>query len=124
MCPPRVILLEDDDFVRRSEEQLLGEWGATLIASGASVEEVLAAASASAMSPDAIVSDYDLGTETGTQAIIRIRDKYQACIPALVITGRFEDAAASLNGLQNVTVFVKPLRPARLRQALTRAISS
>jgi signal transduction histidine kinase len=61
MCPPRVILLEDDDFVRRSEEQLLGEWGATLIASGASVEEVLAAASASAMCPDAIVSDSTWG---------------------------------------------------------------
>jgi CheY-like chemotaxis protein len=116
--------LEDDDYVRHSEEQLLHAWGATLLASGGDVEEVINAASASTLVPNAIVSDYDLGGDTGARAIVRIRERYQACIPALVITGRFEDAAASLNELENVTVFVKPVRPARLRQALGRAVSS
>jgi len=66
--------------------------------------------------PDLIVSDYRLrGEENGIEVVARLREEFNADIPALIITGdtgpdRLREAQAS--GLH---ILHKPLNPAKLR---------
>jgi CheY-like chemotaxis protein len=114
----RALLVEDDNYIRESQDQLLRDWGVELVGSGASLEEVLSATNCD-KTPDIIISDFDLGQRAnGAEVIAAVRAKYERCIPALVVTGKFDDAAASLVGIENVKVYAKPLSPTRLRWAL------
>jgi DNA-binding NtrC family response regulator len=114
----RAVLVEDDNYIRDSEDQLLKDWGVDLVGCGASLDEVLSRTSADNV-PDIIISDFDLGDcENGADVIVALRSKYNRCIPALVITGKFDDAAVSLAAFENVKVYPKPLSPSRLRWAL------
>jgi signal transduction histidine kinase len=114
----RAVLVEDDNYIRDSEDQLLKDWGVDLVGCGASLDEVLSRTSADNV-PDIIISDFDLGDcENGADVIVALRSKYNRCIPALVITGKFDDPAVSLAAFENVKVYPKPLSPSRLRWAL------
>ncbi len=114
----RVLVIEDDEFVRRAMLTLLRDWGCECV--GASdVEEALE--QASNLRPQVIVSDYRLREgRTGVQAIAAVRQTMGEDLPALLITGdtapdRLREAMAS-----GVALFHKPVWPSQLYQGLAR----
>lgn len=89
-----IVLLEDDDLVRRATERMLRRFGAEVV-SGTSSREVLAAISARNLSPTCVIADYWLTRDedglTATQAVCEAAD---SAIPGMIVTGDLSDEVA------------------------------
>ena len=69
--------------------------------------------------PDLIVADYQLGVqENGIALIERIRARFAAPIPAVLLTGYGGDEHRAPAAARAIHVLEKPVKPARLRLAL------
>ena len=110
-----ILIVDDEPDVRESMLTLLGKWRCEVVAAE-SCEAMLEKLVSVKRIPDLIVSDYRLkGQETGIEVIARLREEFNAQVPALLITGdtgmeQLREAEES--GLH---VLHKPLNPARLR---------
>jgi two-component system, sensor histidine kinase len=110
-----ILVVDDEPDVRDSMLALLGKWRCEVIAAGSCTEMLEKLVSVQRM-PDLIVSDYRLrGEESGIEVVARLREEFNAQVPALLITGdtgmeQLREAEES--GLH---VLHKPLNPSRLR---------
>jgi signal transduction histidine kinase/CheY-like chemotaxis protein len=110
-----ILIVDDEPDVRESMLTLLGKWRCEVVAAE-SCEAMLEKLVSVKRIPDLIVSDYRLkGQETGIEVIARLREEFNAQVPALLITGdtgmeQLREAEES--GLH---VLHKPLNPSRLR---------
>lgn len=110
-----ILLVDDEPDVRDSMLSLLGKWRCEVIAAE-SCAEMLEKLVSVHRTPDVIVSDYRLkGEENGIEVVARLREEFNAQVPALLITGdtgmeQLREAEAS--GLH---ILHKPLNPSRLR---------
>ena len=110
-----ILVVDDEPDVRDSMLALLGKWRCEVVAAG-SCAEMLEKLVSVQRAPDLIVSDYRLrGEENGIEVVARLREEFNAQVPALLITGdtgmeQLREAEAS--GLH---VLHKPLNPSRLR---------
>ena len=110
-----ILVVDDEPDVRESMMVLLGRWRCEVVAAE-SCEELLQKLIHVQRIPDLIVSDYRLkGGETGIDVVARLREEFNAQVPALLITGdtgieQLREAEES--GLH---VLHKPLNPSRLR---------
>jgi CheY-like chemotaxis protein len=101
---------------------ILRNWGCKVIA-GESLEAVLANIDEKSPAPDLIISDYRLaGKGTGIDAIMRLREKLGANVPAFLISGdtapeRLRDA--SEHGFH---LLHKPVPPMQLRAMLNQLL--
>ncbi len=79
-------LIEDDQHALMSLAKLLQSWGCEVscFSNGQALRHRLAKMN---LSPDLIVSDYQLKNETGIELIAMLRSQHQKLIPALVLTG-------------------------------------
>ncbi len=113
----RVLCVDNDARILESLRLLLEGWGCNVVAIAASSEPDIGPGS---LRPDAILADYHLDSETGLEAIARLRDRFGRDIPAVLITAdrsaEVREAAARLE----VPLLNKPVRPAMLRAALAR----
>jgi signal transduction histidine kinase/CheY-like chemotaxis protein len=110
-----ILVVDDEQDVRDSMVSLLGKWRCEVIAAD-SCSEMLGKLVSVQRMPDLIVSDYRLrGAENGIDVVARLREEFNAQVPALLITGdtgieQLREAEES--GLH---VLHKPLNPSRLR---------
>jgi two-component system, sensor histidine kinase len=110
-----ILLIDDEIDVRDGMQSLLSRWRCNVVAASSSAE-ILEKVSGLERLPDLIVADYRLrGEETGIQVVERLREEFNAEIPALIVTGdtgpdRLREVQAS--GLH---ILHKPLNPSRLR---------
>jgi CheY-like chemotaxis protein len=110
-----ILIVDDEPDVRDSMLALLGKWRCEVIAAE-SCGQMLEKLVAIKRLPDLIVSDYRLsGGENGIDVVARLREEFNAQVPALLITGdtgleQLREAEES--GLH---VLHKPLNPSRLR---------
>jgi signal transduction histidine kinase len=82
-----ILIVDDEADVRFGAEALLREWGCRT-ASAASVEEVRARLEEEIRFPDAVITDYRLGSrETGLEAIAAVREYTCERTPAVIVTG-------------------------------------
>ena len=82
-----IVVVEDEAAVLEGMRVLLEGWGAEVVA-GASVRETMESLEPLARAPDLIVADYRLRDgNVGTQAIIAVRDRFRARIPAIIVSG-------------------------------------
>lgn len=82
-----IVLLEDDELVRRATERMLRRFGAEVIV-GSSSAEVLAALSARTLVPTSVIADYWLTRqENGLAAVAALRSSSPTPLRGLVITG-------------------------------------
>jgi CheY-like chemotaxis protein len=94
---------------------LLGKWRCEVVAADSCTQMLEKLVTVQRM-PDLIVSDYRLqGDENGIDVVARLREEFNAQVPALLITGdtgmeQLREAEES--GLH---VLHKPLNPSRLR---------
>jgi signal transduction histidine kinase len=110
-----ILLVDDEADVRDSMLALLGKWRCEVVAAescAAMLEKLISIRRI----PDLIVADYRLqGEENGIDVVARLREEFNAQVPALLITGdtgmeQLREAEES--GLH---VLHKPLNPSRLR---------
>jgi CheY-like chemotaxis protein/anti-sigma regulatory factor (Ser/Thr protein kinase) len=110
-----ILVVDDEPDVRESMMTLLGRWRCEVVAAE-SCDEMLQKLISVQRLPDLIVSDYRLkGGETGIDVVARLREEFNAQVPALLMTGdtgieQLREAEES--GLH---VLHKPLNPSRLR---------
>jgi len=110
-----ILVVDDEPDVRESMTTLLGRWRCEVVAAE-SCEEMLQKLIYVQRIPDLIVSDYRLKEgENGIDVVARLREEFNAQVPALLITGdtgieQLREAEES--GLH---VLHKPLNPSRLR---------
>ncbi len=110
-----ILVVDDEPDVRDSMLALLRKWRCEVVAADSCAEMLSKLVSVQRM-PDLIVSDYRLrGEERGIDVVARLREEFNAQVPALLITGdtgmeQLREAEES--GLH---VLHKPLNPSRLR---------
>lgn len=110
-----IVLVDDEVDVRDGMQMLLTQWRCRVISAGSGAEIVEKIARLE-FPPDLILTDYRLRAgETGIQVVERLREEFNADIPALIMTGdtgpeRLREVQAS--GLR---ILHKPLNPSRLR---------
>ncbi|MBU1236815.1 MAG: response regulator [Gammaproteobacteria bacterium] len=118
----RMVVIDDEEAIRTGMEKLLGKWGCDVIVGG-SVAECLRLVDFGQMSIDGLVSDMGLPEpDTGIRAIAAFRELYGQNLPALLVTGDTSRAALQAAEAENLIMLHKPIKPARLRAALTKAL--
>ncbi len=114
--PARVMVVDDDDTVRRGMVELLRDWGCECQAAG-SLDEALTLART--WVPEAVVSDYRLRDHvTGVEVIAALRAQLMCPLPALLISGdtapqRLREAVGS-----GLPLLHKPVSPGLLYREL------
>jgi signal transduction histidine kinase/CheY-like chemotaxis protein len=115
-----VVLVDDDAEIREGVRLLLEGWGCRYVAA-ATLGEIEEQLRARALAPDAVIADYRLaGTMTGLQVIERLRAKFGASLPALVITGTANPSLLQSRA-GGIPFALKPVAPGKLRAFLSQA---
>lgn len=119
----RVLVVEDDGAGQEGLLALLDAWGCNAVATPR-VDDARALVTERGLRPDLILSDYHLGmTETDglTAALAMARDFHIAAPPVIVSSD--PDPALKRMVAESGALFVaKPIKPARLRAALSSAL--
>jgi signal transduction histidine kinase/ActR/RegA family two-component response regulator len=120
----RVLMIDDEEAIRAGMCALLQGWGCEVTVAG-SVTEALSRVDAGAAALDAVISDMGLpGPGNGIDAIAALRERCGTRLPALLVTGDTSQAALRAAREASLIMLHKPIKPARLRAALTEAIAA
>jgi CheY-like chemotaxis protein len=115
----RVLVLDDEEAVRRGMETLLQAFGCEVRSAGCIAEAVT---QCRAMPPDILLVDLRLrGDENGITAIQQLRSTYP-CVPAILVSGdtapdRIKDAHEA-----GIAMLHKPVSAELLHQAITHEV--
>jgi signal transduction histidine kinase/CheY-like chemotaxis protein len=110
-----ILVIDDEAEVRDGMLALLSKWSCEVVAaeSGSQMLEKLVAIR---RLPDLIVCDYRLqGDENGIEVIARLREEFNAQVPALLITGETGPEQLREAEESGLHILHKPLNPSRLR---------
>ncbi|MBI5901602.1 MAG: hybrid sensor histidine kinase/response regulator [Rhodocyclales bacterium] len=120
----RVLVVEDEAAIRAGLQTLLQDWGCEVSTAG-SMAEAMAVDAALHDTLDAVVCDVGLpGPGNGIDTIAALRTRHDADLPALLVTGDTSQAALRAAHEAGLVVLHKPIKPARLRAALSNAIAA
>lgn len=108
-----VLLVEDDDILRRSMTQLLQRWGIEVHAAADEAEAVRLAADG--VSVRMIVADFNLKSRTGVEVVRALRAVFGAETPAMIVTADAEPRVLASIREAGLPVLIKPVSPPRLR---------
>jgi signal transduction histidine kinase/ActR/RegA family two-component response regulator len=110
-----ILIVDDEADVRDSMLALLGKWRCEVIAAESCAEMLKKVVSIQRL-PDLIVSDYRLqGEENGIDVVARLREEFNAQVPALLITGDTGPEQLREAEESGLHILHKPLNPSRLR---------
>lgn len=113
-----VVVLEDDELVRRATERLLRRLGAE-VAAGRTSGEVLEVLSRRGLCASCAVADYWLsGEEGGLAAVARLCEATGRALPAVIITGDLTPETAEAVAAAGFPLLRKPVDVDRFIQAL------
>lgn len=114
-----VLVIDDEEPIRAGMAKLLESWGARVAMAG-TYEEAEAWARNNQDRIDAVIADLNLpGQGDGIAAIAMLRKRYRCNLPALLATGDTSPDAIRRAEQANLLTLHKPIKPARLRSALT-----
>lgn len=117
--PGRVLLVEDDDAVRRAFQLVLARHGHDVVTAG-DAEEAFAAVDRNAF--DVIVSDIRLPGMSGVDLLRAVR-QHDLDVPVILMTGWPQvDTATQAVELGAMQYLRKPVRPAELSEVVQRAV--
>lgn len=109
-----VVCIDNEPRILDGMRALLGGWGCR-VSAVSTTEEAMEAISAAGATPDFILADYHLDVGNGIQAIMEIRARLGADVPAILITADAGPEVRAAAAEQEVDVLAKPLKPAALR---------
>jgi CheY-like chemotaxis protein len=117
----RVLVVEDDAMARDAIEALLAAWGCRVCAA-LSLDQARHAVQQGFV-PDVIVSDYRLGdTGNGLMAIAALRSVVGRDVAACLMSGDTDGGLMQAARDAGLILLHKPVRPAKLRAFLRRAV--
>jgi signal transduction histidine kinase/CheY-like chemotaxis protein len=120
----RILVIDDEKAIRTGMSALLYGWGYEVTTAG-SVAEALARTGSAEAAVDAVISDMGLpGPGNGIDAIVALRQRYGARLPALLVTGDTSPGALQAAKAANLIMLHKPIKPARLRAALAEVMAT
>ncbi|WP_370279936.1 NahK/ErcS family hybrid sensor histidine kinase/response regulator [Pontibacterium sp.] len=120
----RVLVIDNEENILVSMAALLGQWGCE-VETAADEHEALELIERLRWVPDVIVADYHLDEDqTGTDAVLSIRETLGLDIPAMVITADRSDECRQLFRDHGLPVLNKPVKPGKLRSLLTHLLQS
>ena len=109
------VVIDDDAENRYSMKELLTQWGCHVVAAEGS-KRALEALIGHLRVPDLIVSDLTLHeTESGFDAVQRIRELTGDPIPAIIVTGDLTQRLGEYDRSPRIWVVHKPVNPTRFR---------
>ncbi|WP_340115851.1 response regulator [Pelagibius sp. 7325] len=118
-----IVLLEDDELIRRATERMLRRFGAEVVI-GTSSSEALEAAAARNLTPSCIIADYWLSPqEDGLSAAAAVRAAVRAAtakpLRGLIITGDLSKEVAEDVRRAGFVLLRKPVNVDKFLDALT-----
>lgn len=117
-----IAMIDDDALAQESLAGLLRAWGCFVVASD-SLSGVLADLEEMEVVPEILISDYRLpGPHTGLDIIACMRERFGADLPALLLSGDTGPETLQEATARQVPLLHKPVRPAKLRAALSHLI--
>ena len=110
-----ILLIEDDDVLRRAMTELLERWGlrVTPVTSGTEALDIVR--SKDPPIPNLIIADYSLRGQLGTKVVESLREALPSPVPAFVITADVDPATLDRIRAAGFPVLNKPVSPPRLR---------
>ncbi|WP_430475722.1 NahK/ErcS family hybrid sensor histidine kinase/response regulator [Thalassospira lucentensis] len=124
----RVLCIDNEPTILDGMRAMLDNWGCVVATaqSGTFAENLLTKPEEgkSPFSPDIILADYHLDSgRTGLEVLSRLRDVHAVNVPGVIITADRSTETADLIREQGFSLLNKPLRPAKLRALMTRALN-
>lgn len=120
----RIVVIDDEQAIRSGMEKLLRGWGCEVLVAS-SFAEALNQVDSGQTPIDGLISDMGLPEpDNGISIIASFRALYGQHLPALLVTGDTSQAALQAAETASLIMLHKPIKPARLRAALTEAIRS
>lgn len=115
----RVLAIDNEPDILDGMRKLLESWNCSVLTACDDVEASLKIAE-DGMAPDIILIDYHLDHGNGIDTVVKLRWKFGADLPALLITAdRSRDVRAQAKA-KGIEMFNKPVKPAALRAQLAR----
>lgn len=117
-----VLVIEDDGLVRQALVGLLGGWGLR-VHEAQGLTDALQALDAGA-NPAVILSDYRLQDgQNGIAVVLQLRTRLHSAVPACLMSGDTDAQLMAAAQVAGLTLLHKPVRPAKLRNLLRRALT-
>lgn len=115
-----IVILEDDELVRRATERMLRRFGAEVV-SGRTSCEVLAVLSARGVAPACVVADFWLSVEeSGLAAAAKLRAAAGATLRVVIVTGDLSRETAEAVAAAGFRLLRKPVDVDGFLNALVR----
>ncbi|WP_417680962.1 NahK/ErcS family hybrid sensor histidine kinase/response regulator [Roseibium sp.] len=115
----RVLAIDNEPDILSGMRHLLENWNCKVITARDDAEAIERLVEAGE-TPDIIVIDYHLDDGNGIDAVVRLRWKFGAGIPALLVTADRSRTVRAAAASKNIEMFNKPIKPAALRAHLAR----
>ncbi len=114
----RVLCIDNEPRILEGMALLITGWGCTVgqADSLTALDEIVARHEPP---PEIIIADYHLDDGNGIEAVLKLRQKYQADIPALIITADRTPEVRAEAERHDIGVQHKPVKPAAMRAYLT-----
>ncbi|MDT3736949.1 MAG: ATP-binding protein [Denitratisoma sp.] len=119
-----ILVIDDDESVRKGMRTLLGGWGAEVIAC-AGMADTLAGIAGLGRAPDIIIADHQLQEGmVGADAILAVRGYFGKPVPAIIITGSTSQLLTGAAQALGCQLLLKPVMPAKLRSLLNATLQA
>jgi DNA-binding NtrC family response regulator len=119
-----IVVIEDDEAVRRGLEELLLGWGAHVHSFNSLASFMRwAVSSHTAVRPDLVVVDYWLESGVnGVDTLAAVREQFGSEIPAILVSASTLALHDIHSRIERVHVLIKPVAPVKLRALITHTI--
>ncbi|WP_153771059.1 PAS domain-containing hybrid sensor histidine kinase/response regulator [Labrenzia sp. CE80] len=114
-----VLAIDNEPDILNGMRHLLENWHCDVITARDDLEAAQYLSEAN-KTPDIVVIDYHLDEGTGIEAVIRLRWKFGANLPAILVTADRSRAVRAEAAAKSIDMFNKPVKPAALRAHLAR----
>ena len=114
----RILVIDNEPAILAGMRALLEGWGCACDTAAHAREALSRIADEAA--PHFVIADYHLDEEDGIAAIGRLRERFGAAMPAILITADRDTSLRRRAAQLDIDLLQKPLKPAALRALLTR----
>jgi len=114
-----VVAIDNEPDILDAMQRLLTGWNCRPITASSDAEASRQLMNAG-LRPDILLADYHLDNGTGIEAVGRLRWKFGAELPAVLLTADRSRGVAEEARLKDINILNKPIKPAALRAQLAR----